>query len=209
MQNKSVLTKVMAAALAAAGAMAVPVAAQAQDGPFLVRVRALNLASENKDSTGLGLSVNDKTFPEVDLSYFLSPNLAVEVIATYPQKHDIRSNGTNIGELKHLPPTLLAQWHFTGLGAFKPYVGAGINYTRFSSVSFTPAVVAALNPTLGKDSWGLAVQAGVDYEISKSIYLNLDIKKVQIEADVFSNGAKAGSLKVDPLLVGIGVGYRF
>ncbi len=44
-------------------------------------------------------------------------------------------NGAKIGTLKHLPPTLLAQYHFTNLGAFKPYVGAGINYTRFSSVS--------------------------------------------------------------------------
>lgn len=209
MQSKSVLTKVMAAALAAAGAMVVPVAAQAQDGSWLVRVRALNLASDNKDTTGLGLSVNDKTFPEVDVSYFLSSNFAVEVIATYPQKHDIRSNGAKIGELKHLPPTVLAQWHFTGLGAAKPYVGAGLNYTRFSGVTFTPGVVAALNPSLEKDSWGLAVQVGIDYEVAKNIYLNLDIKKVQIGTDVLSFGAKAGTFKVDPLLVGVGVGYRF
>jgi outer membrane protein len=89
----------------------------------------------------LGLSINNKTMPELDISYFFTPNFAAELILTYPQKHDIRSNGSALGDLgkigsvKHLPPTLLAQYHFTNFGAFKPYVGAGINYTRFSSVN--------------------------------------------------------------------------
>lgn len=205
--RKTTMIKALAASLALGGALAGPATVQAQD--FLVRARALNLQSDNKDSTGLGLSVNDKTFPEVDISWFVTPAFAVELILTYPQKHDVRSNGTKIGELKHLPPTLLAQYHFTGLGAFKPYVGAGLNYTRLSGVSFTPAVVAALAPSLEKDSVGLALQVGVDYAVTKEIYLNLDVKKVQIGFDVKSRGTKVGDFKVDPLLVGVGVGYRF
>lgn len=39
--------------------------ASADEGPLLVRVRALHLDSANKDSTGMGLSINNKTFPEV------------------------------------------------------------------------------------------------------------------------------------------------
>ncbi len=128
---------------------------------------------------------------------------------TYPQKHDLRSNGTKIGSLKHLPPTLLAQYHFTQFGAFKPYVGAGINYTRFSGVSFDPAVAAALQPSIKKNSWGAALQVGFDYALDKNWSLNLDVKKVQIKTDVRSFGNKVGSFKADPLLVGVGVGYRF
>jgi outer membrane protein len=203
--NKTTLLK-SAAAAAMTLALTAPQWAMAQD--FLVRARAVNLQSENKDSTGLGLSVNDKTFPEVDISYFLTKDIAVELILTYPQKHDIRSNGANIGELKHLPPTLLAQYHFN-LGAFKPYVGLGLNYTRLSGVSFTPAVVTALNPRLEKDSWGLAFQVGLDYEVAKNIYLNLDLKQIQIGVDVFSGATKAGDFKIDPLVLGFGVGYRF
>jgi len=101
------------------------------------------------------------------------------------------------------------QYHFDGMGAFKPYVGAGVNYTRFSSVSWDPAVRAALDPSIEKDSFGFALQVGADYEISKNVYLNLDVKKVQIRTDVSSFGNKVGTFKVDPLLVGIGVGYRF
>jgi outer membrane protein len=205
--QKTTMFKAVALALALGGSITVPASVHAQD--FLVRARALNLQSDNKDTTGLGLSVNDKTFPEIDFSYFVTPQLAVELVLTYPQKHDIRSNGTRIGELKHLPPTLLAQYHFTGLGAFKPYVGAGINYTRLSGVSFTPAVVAALNPSLEKNSVGFALQVGADVEIVKNVYLNLDIKKVQIGFDVKSGATKVGEFKVDPLLVGVGVGYRF
>lgn len=196
-------------AIALAAGLAAPLLAQAQSGPWLVRVHALNLDSANKDSTGLGLSINNKVFPEFDVSYFFTPNIAAELVLTYPQKHDIRAGGTEIGSLKHLPPTLSLQYHFTQMGAFKPYVGAGLNYTHFSSVEFAPAVVAALNPSIDKNSTGLAIGAGFDYEFARNTYFNIDVKKVQIRTDVFSNGAKAGEFKVDPLLVGVGVGWRF
>jgi outer membrane protein len=182
--------------------------AQQTESPWLVRVRAVHLDSANKDSTGLGLSVNNKTIPEVDITYFFNKNVAAELILTVPQKHDLRSNGTNIGSLKHLPPSLLLQYHFDAPG-FKPYVGAGINYTRFSSVRFDPAVAAALNPSIDKNSWGGALQVGVDIPLNKNLSLNFDVKKVYIKTDVFSGGAKAGTFKVDPVLVGVGLGWRF
>lgn len=199
-----------ALAVALAAGFAAPFAAQAQSGPWLVRVHALSLDSANKGSTtpDLDLSVNNKVFPEMDVSYFFTPNIAAELVLTYPQKHDIRAGGTKIGTLKHLPPTLSVQYHFTGLGAFKPYAGAGLNYTRFSNVSFDPSV-ASLGPSIDKSSTGLAVGAGFDFEVAKNVYLNLDVKKVQIRTDVKSNGTKIGDFKVDPLLVGVGVGMRF
>ena len=203
------MKKLMLAAAAMAAFTSGAAMAQQAESPWMVRVRAVHLDSANKDSTGLGLSVNNKTMPELDISYFFSPNVAAELVLTYPQKHDLRSNGNKIGTLKHLPPTLLAQYHFTQFGKFKPYVGAGVNYTRFSSVNFDPAAVAALNPSIKKNSLGLALQAGFDYQLDSNWSLNLDIKKVQIKTDVRSFGNKVGSFKADPLLVGVGVGYRF
>ena len=192
-----------ALALSVVASLASPLAAQAQEGPWLVRVRAVNLDSANKDSTGLELSVNNKVIPEVDISYFISPNIAAELILTYPQKHTLKAGGNEIGTLKHLPPTLTAQYHFTDLGAFKPYLGAGVNYTRFSSVELPAGV------DIDRNSYGLAVQAGFDYEVAKNVYVNVDVKKVQIRTDVSAGGSKIGEFKVDPLLVGVGVGYRF
>ena len=213
MNRKPKMKKILLAAslfaLTASSVWAQNTSATEAQSPWLLRVRAVHLDSANKDSTGLNLSVNNKTMPEVDVSYFFTPNIAAELILTYPQKHDLRSNGNKIGTLKHLPPTLLAQYHFTQFGKFKPYVGAGVNYTRFSSVNFDPAVVAALNPSIKKNSLGLALQAGFDYQLDSNWSLNLDIKKVQIKTDVRSFGNKVGSFKVDPVLVGVGVGYRF
>jgi outer membrane protein len=193
----------------AAAAVAAALPAQAQDtGDWIVRVHALYLDSANKDSTGLGLTVDNKTFPEFDISYFLTPNLALELVLTYPQKHTIYSNGTEIGSLKHLPPTLSFQYHFTGLPV-RPYVGVGLNYTRFSNVEFQPAVVAALAPTIKKNSVGLALGAGVDVPMGGGWVFNVDVKKVKIETDVSSFGKNAGTFKVDPLLVSVGAGLRF
>lgn len=192
-----------AIALAVAGGLALPMFAQAQATPWMVRVHALNLDSANKDSTGLDLTVNNKVFPEVDISYFFTPNVAAELVLTYPQKHTVKAGGTEIGTLKHLPPTLSLQYHFTDMGAFKPYVGAGLNYTHFSSVNLPAGV------DIKRNSYGLAVGAGFDYEIQKNVYLNVDVKKVQIKTTVSAGGSDIGDFKVDPLLVGVGVGFRF
>lgn len=199
------VARTLIAATLAAGAFAV----QAAESPWLMRVRAVNLDSANKDTTGLDLSVNNKVIPEVDFSYFFSPNLAAELILTYPQKHTLSSKGAEIGTLKHLPPTLSLQYHFAPNDTFRPYVGAGLNYTIFSNVEFAPAVDAALSPSVKHTSVGLSFQVGFDYEISKNLYLNVDIKKVQIGTKVYSKGTEVGKFKVDPLLVGVGLGFRF
>lgn len=177
-------------------------AQQAQDGSWLVRARAVHIDSHNGGAAGAaGVSINNRWIPEVDVSYFLTRNFAAELILTYPQKHDVRLHGGQIGTLKHLPPTLLGQYHFTGMGAFKPYLGAGINYTRFSSVNIAGGAL-----TVKKNSWGPALQVGFDYALDRNWSLNVDVKKVYIDTKV-SGGI--GTFKVDPVLVGVGVGYRF
>ncbi len=182
---------------------------QAQGGAWVFRARAVNIDPADKDKTGLGLSLSRKTIPEVDISTFLTPNLAAELILTVPQRHTLRSNGVRIGTVKHLPPTLTLQYHFNPDGQFRPYVGAGLNYTRFSSARFEPAVQAALAPSIKKQSVGLAVQAGVDVMLDQQWSINLDIKKLQMDTDVRSQGTSVGKFKIDPLLIGVGVGYRF
>lgn len=174
------------------------------EGPWMVRARAVHLDSANADSTGLGLSMNNKWIPEADISYFFSPNLALELVLTVPQKHTLTSSVLNakVGTFKHLPPTLLAQYHFP-MNGFKPYLGAGINYTRFSSEDLLPGV------SIDKDSWGPAVQVGVDIPLTKGMYLNIDLKKVMIRTDVKLAGTKIGEFKADPLLFGVGLGWRF
>jgi outer membrane protein len=98
---------------------------------------------------------------------------------------------------------LTAQYRFTGLGAFTPYVGAGVNYTRFSSIKL-PAGVG-----IDKSSVGAAVQVGVDIPLTPQLSLNVDVKKVQIRTDVNAGGTELGEFRVDPLLVGVGLGWRF
>ena len=193
----------IAAALLGSVLCASAFAQQVSEGPWMVRARAVHLNSSNGDSTPLNLSINDKWLPEVDISYFINPNVAVELILTVPQKQTLSAGGAAIGSFKHLPPTLTAQYHFTNFGGFKPYVGAGLNYTRISSVNLPAGV------TVDKNSFGPALQAGVDIPLAKNLYLNFDVKKVYIRTDVAAAGKKIGSFRVDPVLVGVGLGWRF
>lgn len=197
MKKKNLLAVVALCVLSCGAALAQPT-----EGPWMVRARAVHLDSANKDSTPLGVSINDKTIPEVDVSYFFNPNIAAELILTVPQKHTLSATGTAIGSLKHLPPTLLVQYHFNAPG-FKPYVGAGVNYTRFSGVRLPAGV------DIDRNSFGPALQVGVDIPLAKNLYLNVDVKKVFIKTDVSAGGAKLGTFKADPVLVGVGLGWRF
>ena len=190
--------------IAAAVGMLVAGHVAAQESPWLVRARAVQLNMENKDSTGLNLNVNDKTIGEVDVSYFLNKNVAAELILTLPQRQTVYAGAAGIGNFKHLPPTLTLQYHFTDLGGYKPYVGAGLNYTKITGTNLTTG------HTLDESSYGAALQAGVDVPLTKQVSLNFDVKKVYIKTDVYTAaGVNAGTLKLDPVLVGVGVGYRF
>lgn len=202
-------TTVLAMTVAALGLVANSAMAQ-EPGPWLVRARVVDIQPVNNSDPvgGVGASdritVSNKAIPEVDISYFFTPNIAAELILTYPQKLDVALDGGNIGSFKALPPTLTLQYHFLPSASISPYIGAGINYTNISSVSL-------LNGAAGLDhsSVGAALQAGLDFKIDKNWSLNLDVKKVQIRSDVTVSGAKISNVQLDPMLVGLGVGYRF
>lgn len=203
----------------ASGALAAP-AAVAAEGPWMVRVRAVNLDMANKSDAIPALAVpsdairvSDKTIPEIDISYFLGRNIAAELVLTVPQKHDVEVTQSAIGAFdagtfKHLPPTLTLQYHFLPDGQFRPYVGAGVNYTRFSSVNLAVPGVTTLR--LENDSWGGALQAGFDVKLTENLFVNLDVKKIYINTDIMDDAGNVVShLKADPLAIGVGLGWRF
>lgn len=195
-------------------------AQQKAEGPWMMRIRAVNLNMDNKSGAGVGaltgalpantIAASDKTIPEVDFSYFFTKNIAAELILTYPQKHNVTVNALglgNVGTFKHLPPTLTLQYHFTPEADFRPYVGAGINYTKISSVNMSAGAAGSLG--LENNSTGAALQVGFDYKIGNNMFLNVDLKKIYIKSDVFLNGSKVSDLKLDPLALGVGIGFKF
>jgi outer membrane protein len=195
-------------------ALSAPVAAQSTEGPWMIRVRALSLTPADKSdaipSLGVAadaITVSSKVFPEIDIAYFFQKSLSAELVLTYPQQHDVKLNGTKIGTFKHLPPTLLAQYHFLPDGAFRPYLGAGVNVTMISNVNIAVPGVGALG--LGSSSVGVAGQAGADIKLADNQFLNIDIKKVQLGTDVTAGGNKVSAVKIDPWLISVGYGFRF
>lgn len=201
--KRTAITIAIAAATLTAGA------ALAQESPWMVRARAVHIDPADRSSPIGGVTESDlitvstKTIPEVDISYFFTPNWAAELVLTYPQKHTVKVDGTSIGSFKHLPPTLTLQYHFLPNATFSPYLGAGINYTRISSVKLDNDI------SLEKNSWGVALQAGFDVKLNRNWSINVDVKKVQIRSDVSMAGEQISRVKLDPVLFGVGVGYRF
>ena len=204
--------KLLVAALAAVGLVSSAAAETMDYGPFMVRVRAVNIAWENGQSDGLQANLgkveaDNKWIPEIDLSYFFTPNIAAELVLTHPQTVNVTLNGGDIGKVRALPPSLMLQYHFTDLGAIKPYVGLGVNYTYFNKNKGLAGGVAEVERT----SFGLAAQLGVDFMLNKNLSINLDVKYIQMSTDVITSadGKKVGKLDLNPITAGVGVGYRF
>jgi outer membrane protein len=196
MNNRLLTAALMTASLAAA----LPTTAMAEN--WMMRVRAIDIMPDVKSSSLADLDVSDEWVPEVDFTYFVTPNIGVELILA-TARHEVELNGTRLGKLNHLPPTVTVQYHFNATESIKPYVGAGVNYTRFYNVDL---------PGLDVDSssFGGALQAGADIAVSKHGYINLDVKKIWIDTTVkTAAGVKVTDLDINPVVLGIGYGFRF
>ena len=192
----------MAAGLALA--MAVPV--QADQGDWLARARLIEVRPSVSSTTGT-LGASNEVVPELDFTYFLTNNLAAELILA-TNRHTITAAGASLGKVSLLPPTLTLQYHFAPKDTLRPYVGVGVNYTRFYNASL---YLGGTPLNVDNSSFGGALQAGFDYALDKKWFLNFDVKKIYIKTDVTnaSTGAFVSQLKLDPVIVGIGVGLKF
>ncbi|QJQ95294.1 MULTISPECIES: OmpW family protein [Halomonadaceae] len=211
--------------LLAAGLAAVTFATSSQvfaygAGDFFARIGVAKVSptsdNGNLDASALGLGtlatdVGDDTRFAFTLGYRFHDKIGVELLAAEPFEHDITlttADGAAVGgSTKHLPPTLTVQYYPLGGTASRvqPYVGAGVNYTRFSSER-----VGLEGASLNLDSsWGAAGQLGVDLLINDNWAFNAAAWYIDIDTDASVNGTDIGSVKIDPLVVMGGISYRF
>ena len=232
--KKSLLALALAAAF-------VPTLAQAEAGDWVVRARAVNV-SPNEDSelgktvnnllggpampAGAELSVDNNWIPEFDISYYITKNIAAELILAFGTEHDVSIKGSsggvapnqNLGSVDLLPPTLTLQWHFNPDQMIDPYVGAGINYTHMldRKLKGSAGAINGYDIKIDSDSWGYALQAGVDVNLQGGWLINADVKYVTIDTDVELRGAATGGvykkiddLDINPWVFGVGIGKKF
>jgi len=199
------MKKVLLGLLIGVSTLVATPAIQAEENPFIVRVRALHLNWDNGQGGALdAVKAENTTIPEIDLSYFFNKNLALELVLTYPQSVDVKLGSTKLGSVKALPPSLLFQYHFTHFGAFKPYVGLGVNYTLFTDRKLAGGTVKLENST-----FGYAAQIGADYMVNNHWGFNVDLKYAKIEPDVSISGIKVGSVDLNPTMLGVGLTYKY
>jgi len=190
----------------------VSTAQASEDNPWMLRVRAVDAIFQNGQSgiaSTSNITAQNKVLPEVDVSYFFTKNIAAELDLSYPQKVNLNAGSTNIGNVSALPPSLIAQYHITEFGDFKPYVGAGINYTIFGNRQNFPALGNSVR--VDQHSVGFVGQVGADYMLDKNWGLNVDLKYITMATNITSvqTGANLGKLTLNPWVPAVGVTYKF
>ena len=217
--NKTTVSTLIAATLLAAGFSASVSAHQA--GDIIVRAGAVVVApNESSDDVvipgkNLGeFQVSNNTQLGLNFGYMLTDNIGIELLAATPFSHDVSLNGVGkIAETKHLPPTLVAQYYFgDAQSTLRPYIGVGVNYTNFFDNEFTNDLGGALTDLSMSTSWGLAAQAGIDYQVNKNWLVNASVWYAQIDSDVkfkFQGTPVTISTDINPWVYMISVGYSF
>lgn len=184
---------------------------------WLVRLRGtyvqtLEHGSKTSLSIGTGrVEIDDDVAPEININYFFTPNIATE-LSLGVSKHnvDAKTNSIKIGigHVYFLPATLILQYHFHFHPKVQPYIGAGVNYTHFFNIHHATGI----SDVSYTDSFRPAVQVGTDIYLSKNWLFNIDVKKLymrtKLKGRIVGVDAKT-NVHIDPVVYGLGVGYRF
>ncbi|MEQ4532432.1 MAG: outer membrane protein OmpW [Mixta sp.] len=207
------------AALALAFLTAVPVMASAhQAGDFFMRAGSATVRPTEGSDNVLGMGsfdVDNNTQLGLTFTWMATDNIGIELLAATPFRHKVGLAATGtLATVRQLPPTLMAQYYFFDSNSkLRPYVGAGINYTTFYDTDFNQTGRdAGLSDLSVKDSWGVAGQVGLDYEIDQDWMLNMSVWYMDIDTEVkFKAGGQQQNIdtRIDPWVFFFGVGYRF
>ncbi|UTT86679.1 outer membrane protein OmpW [Vibrio pelagius] len=186
------------------------------EGDFIVRVGAATVSPNESSgavagSSNIEFGVDSDTQLGLTLGYMFTDNISFEVLAATPFSHNISATGLGeIADTKHLPPTFMVQYYFgTAESDFRPYVGAGINYTVFFDEG---SKIAGLSDVSLDDSWGLAANVGMDYMINDDWFLNASVWYADIDTTAKYNlgGTNYSTdVDIDPWVFMIGGGYNF
>ena len=212
-----------------------------EKGDWIGRIGATNFATDTSSGTvdiigpplsslaGTAADTGDRTGLSGTIGYMITDKLELEALLGLPFKHAIKPNGglstalaglgvtgpADIGETKHLPPIVSVNYHFMPKSKWRPYVGVGVNYTKFFSEKTSGGLAEAGYTDLKlDDSWGWAAQVGIDVDISKNWFLNATIRKANIETEAKINGGALGPLQIkdidlDPTGYSIQIGRVF
>jgi outer membrane protein len=154
------------------------------------------------------LQVGDGAAITFAATYMLSRHWGIEALAALPVEHEIALKGSGtVARVSQLPPTLSLQYHFMDPnGRIRGYLGAGINHTSFFDES-TRGVLQESELNLA-DSWGPAVQAGLDFDLGRRWFVNIDARWFDIDTSARLNGTSLGTVEIDPYAVGMAIGRR-
>lgn len=193
-------------------ALFLPTPAKAQDDTrWVVKFGAHDVVpkSNNGHLAGgtLAADVGHSVRPTATLEYKLTPYWGIEALAAWPFRHTVRLNGAHAADVDDLPPTVSLQYHFNPQGQVSPFIGLGVNYTRFFNIDETGPLRGS---RLSLDSsTGLAAHAGLDVRLGARWVWGVDVRWMDIDTRAKVNGARVGTVSIDPFVYGAYVGYRF
>ena len=219
------VSQLSACLLLAPALLAASIAQAHQAGDIIVRAGAVtvdpredsgSLKFDGVKASGTGATLDSDTQLGLNFAYMLTDKVGVELLAATPFSHDVGVTGVidKLGTIKHLPPTLSVVYYpLDNASAFKPYVGAGVNFTWFFDEDLSSAAKGAgFDGFSLENSWGLAAQIGADYMLSDNWMVNAQVRYIDIDTTgkTSLNGAPVKvDVDVDPWVYMVGLGYKF
>ncbi len=192
-----------------------------QTGDIMTHFSIVGVIPQNIDShitgvPGAHLGISTGVSPAIDASYFVTPNLAFQILGFGTSRHTITAkggalgNGGTVGSTWVLPPTLTAQWHFPQIGVVRPYVGVGVTVAFFYGTSPSAQLLGTSDKLGLRTAVGPSFEVGFDVPVQGNWSINVDVKQIILPtAARIEHGAFHIMTGLDPTVVGFGVGYKF
>jgi outer membrane protein len=172
-----------------------------------------------------GVKVGDASTLAFGVVYKFTPNWSVEAAVGIPPEHsgygtDFIEPFGQISTVKQVAPTLFLNYHFVDLFAgISPFVGVGLNYTRFTDAKSTASGNAASGGPTSidlSDSWGVALHVGLSYQIDRNWSIVGAIAYADVSSDLTATTAtntgnivRTTTIDFRPIVYTLAVGYAF
>ena len=205
---------ITALALATATVIAAPAFAQdntdtASGKRFAVVGGIAHLQPKGDAGAGIG-DIDGDPAPTLSASWYLNDNFAVELWGAADKfNHRVNSDtGAKLGTVEQQPLALSAQYHFGRADStFRPFVGVGYYESNFSNEDIPALDGLHVGVETAKGAIGTV---GVDMNINPTWFVRADARYLHARPELTVGGQGSGSdLKLDPWVVGLGIGARF
>lgn len=193
----------------------------AKIGPNMISPQVSSGDLSAPSQPGTKIDVKSATSVVLTGTLMLTDQFSAELFLGLPYEHEVVGAGAiagvgKLGTIKQVSPTAMLQYRlFEPTAMLRPYAGVGLTYARFFGSRGSGTLTALTNPggaptRLSADAaWGPSAQLGASLKLNDRWFVDATVIKTWIKTTNHLSTGQSIDTKLNPLSVGLTIGYRY